>query len=109
MKYSWKIKEIIKKDISGKKDVIFKVFWEKTGIDKKGNIGTAYGATLLNIDDLDYNEFVDYENLTEEIILDWILLTISETHDKRLNTRILNDIEKTTNPSTKVSEFPWSN
>lgn len=109
MNYRWKVKELIKKDFENKKDVIFKIFWEKIGEDDNGNIGTASGATLLNIDNLDYNEFVDYEDLTEELILDWILLTITETYDKRLNKRILDDIEKTTNPSVKVSEFPWSN
>lgn len=109
MNYRWKIKELVKKNFENKKDVIFKIFWEKIGEDDNGNIGTASGTTLLNIDNLDYNEFVDYEDLTEELILDWILLTITETYDKRLNKRILDDIEKTTNPSVKVSEFPWSN
>jgi len=47
--------------------------------------------------------------LTEELVLEWILDTITESYDKRLNKKILNRIEQTKNPSTKVSEFPWSN
>ncbi len=109
MKYDWKIKEIVKKDFSNKENVIYKVFWEKIGTDENGNVGKAQGSTLFNADKLNYNEFVEYDNLTEELVLGWILDTITESYDKRLNRKILNRIEQIKNPSTKVSEFPWSN
>ena len=109
MKYDWKIKEIVKKDFSNKENVIYKVFWEKIGTDENGNVGKAQGSTLFNADKLNYNEFVEYDNLTEELVLGWILDTITESYDKRLNKKILNRIEQIKNPSTKVSEFPWSN
>jgi len=109
MQYNWRIKEIIKKDFEDKKDVIFKIFWEKIGTDEEGNVGKVQGSILFNIEKVDYNGFIEYENLTEELVLNWILLTISESYDKRLNKKILNRIEQTKNPSTKVSEFPWSN
>jgi hypothetical protein len=109
MKYDWKIKEIVKKDFSNRENVIYKVFWEKIGTDENGNIGKAQGSTLFNTDKVNYNEFVEYDNLTEELVLRWILDTITESYDKRLNKKILNRIEQIKNPSTKVSEFPWSN
>jgi hypothetical protein len=109
MKYNWKIKEIVKKDLSNKENVIYKVFWEKIGTDENGNVGKAQGSTLFNTDKVNYNEFVEYDNLTEELVLGWILDTISESYDKRLNKKISNRIEQIKNPSTKVSEFPWSN
>jgi hypothetical protein len=109
MKYDWKIKEIVKKDLSNKENVIYKVFWEKIGTDENGNIGKAQGSTLFNTDKVSYDEFVEYDNLTEELVLGWILDTISESYDKRLNKKISNRIEQIKNPSTKVSEFPWSN
>jgi hypothetical protein len=109
MKYDWKIKEIVKKDFSNKENVIYKVFWEKIGTDENGNVGKAQGSTLFNADKLNYNEFVEYDNLTEELVLGWILDTITESYDKRLNKKILNRIEQIKNPSIKVSEFPWSN
>ena len=109
MEYNWKIKEIIKKDVEDKKNVVYKVFWEKIGTDEEGNVGSAHGSSLFNTDKVGYNEFVGYDNLTEELVLEWILDTITESYDKRLNKKILNRIEQTKNPSTKVSEFPWSN
>jgi hypothetical protein len=109
MEYNWKIKEIIKKDVEDKKNVVYKVFWEKIGTDEEGNVGSAHGSSLFNTDKVGYNEFVGYDNLTEELILGWILDTITESYDKRLNKKILNRIEQIKNPSTKVSEFPWSN
>lgn len=109
MEYSWKIKEIVKKNIVNKKNVICKVFWEKIGTDENGNTGSAHGSSLFNIDEIGYDGFVEYDNLTEELVLEWILGTIPESYDKRLNKKILNKIEQIKNPSTKVSEFPWSN
>ena len=109
MEYSWKIKEIIKKDIEDKENVVYKVFWEKIGTDENGNVGSAHGSSLFNTDKIGYDGFVEYDNLTEELVLEWILDTITESYDKRLNKKISNRIDQIKNPLTKVSEFPWSN
>ena len=46
MEYSWKIKEIIKKDIGNKENVIYKVFWEKLERMKMGTLDRLMGQAF---------------------------------------------------------------
>lgn len=109
MEYTWKIKKIIKKDFDNSKDVVSKIYWEKIGTDESGNSASYRNTTTFNLDLVDFNKLIDYQSLTEEIVIGWIQSTLSSTQIDRINKKIEQKLEKSLDSYDAVSskEFPW--
>lgn len=105
--YTWKISLLKKKTIGQFSDVIVSVVWEKTGVDADGYGGVYKILTELDIDNIDSNSFVTYDNLTEQTIIDWIKTIINEDD---VNQHIMDEIEKARSQETYVNEYelPWN-
>jgi hypothetical protein len=106
MNYTWEITSIKKKDTENLSDVIFQVYWKKIGTDENGNIGEFSGATPLDVDDLNNDEFLNYENLTEEIVLGWVKSIVIGDYERHVNDQIKRKINLQIN--TEINSFPWS-
>lgn len=70
--YNWEILSITKKGAADKSNVIFKVMWRLIGIDPNGTEGVFKAATEFTIPNQFDNNFIDYENVTQEDIINWI-------------------------------------
>lgn len=70
--YNWEILSIAKKSAADKSNVIFKVDWRLIGIDPNGTEGVFKAATQFTIPNQFDENFIDYENITEENIINWI-------------------------------------
>jgi hypothetical protein len=106
MNYTWEITSIKKKDTENLSDVIFQVYWKKIGTDENGNIGEFSGATPLDVDNLNNNEFSNYENLTEEIVLGWVKSIVIGDYERHVNDQIKRKINLQIN--SEINSFPWS-
>ena len=103
--YLWKIHAISKKNTSNLNEVVYKIVWSKIGTDKDGFKGTHKTSTELVLpNNQDY--FVSYEELTEEIIIDWIKNTVNQ---EQVNYNIYNEIQNSKSFPVEVLDgnFPW--
>lgn len=100
---------MIKKDFDHSKNVVSKIYWEKIGTDENGNSASYRNTTIFDLDLVDFNEIIDYDNLTEEMVIDWIQSSLNDTQMNRINKKIEQKLEKLLDSYDAVSskEFPW--
>jgi len=105
--YTWKIHSLTKRTINTIDSVVFTVVWEKFGIDEDGYTGSVKAAANFNIEDIDESSFVPYEQLTEEILINWVKDFINEDS---VNQGIEAEIEKAKSNWIQINdgEFPWN-
>lgn len=108
MNYTWKLKSLKRKDSEELTNIIVQTYWEKIGTDDEGNTGTFNGATPFDLSSVDPDNFVNYEDLTEEMVLGWIQSVVVGSYEQHVNELIAKQIDEKVNPITEVtSEFPW--
>lgn len=107
MNYTWKVVNTTIKDSSDLSKIVISCAWYKQGEDQNGNVGRCYGNTQFDSTVIDINNFIEFDNLSEDIVLQWIQNTINESHDLELNACILKDLEKFLYPETTVLP-PWN-
>ena len=107
--YTWKILELKKTNTSNLNDVVVGTKWECTGTDEDGITGTFTGATPFSSASVDSNNFIDWNNLTEEIIINWIKAVVVDDYKDHVKGQIQKQIIAKKNPIEEVSgnSFPW--
>ena len=108
--YTWKIKSLKKTNGTGLNDVIVGTQWELKGTDELGNSGVFNGATPFEMSKVDPENFVSYENLTEEMVLDWIKAVVVGNYWDHVEMQILRQISLLKNPEVEVNSagLPWA-
>ena len=95
---------------NGLDDVIIGTRWIVTGTDDEGNSGEFHGASPFNLNKIDPDNFIPYEELTEEIILGWVQKDFDEENYKNhVDAQIQKQIEAKKASVVIVDEnsFPW--
>lgn len=104
--YSWKITAITKADlVENLENVVVHARWTKTGTDELGNQGVFQGATPLSSPNPE--QFTAYEDLTEEIVLDWIKSVVVGSYEEHVHSMIVRQINQKRNPTVETNHFPW--
>lgn len=98
---------MIKKDFDHYENVVAKIYWEKTGTDENGNSASYRNTTTFNLDSVDFNDLIDYQNLTEEIVIGWIQSSLNSTQIDRINKKIEQKLELHSYNAVSSKEFPW--
>ena len=109
--YSWKVTQMTKKTIGDNANVVLHVRWELKGTESTtGTSGTFSGATPLDFDSSSTDEFVQYGDLNEEMVISWIKNVVVGSYWEHVVERITEQIEKTDDPEEEVKEeaLPWS-
>lgn len=110
MNYTWKLKSLKRKDSSDLKNIIVQTYWQKIGTNENGIEGIFEGATPFDLSTVDPDNFIAYEDLTEETVLSWIKsqVTSSPGYEEHINERISSQIDEKENPTIEVTGgFPW--
>jgi hypothetical protein len=86
-----------------------------TGIDTNGFSGSFTGATPFTLDQIDPDNFVPYNELTEEMVLSWIKEYVSGSNRvtnywDHISDRINKQIEEKTSIISNVEavNLPWA-
>ena len=112
--YDWKLTSLRKQNTDNLSDVIVGTQWKLVGTDEDGYTGTFSGATPFEIRDLNGDGFVDYRDLTEELVLGWIKNQVSGStpanYMNHINQQIQKQIDYVKYARIDVSEIdlPWS-
>jgi hypothetical protein len=94
-------------------NVIVGTQWQVTGEDEDGNTGIFHGATPFDLKAVETGSFIPYEELTADIVLDWIKNTVSGSaagYWEHISYRIEQEIDaRLTNHQHVFSDdMPWS-
>jgi len=106
--YTWKVVGLKKTNAANLSDVVVGTRWEKIGTDEDGNEGKFNGATPFKVSDVDPNNFVDWNNLTEELVLSWIKPVVVGQYEEHVNGVIAKEIARQKNPEVETSDMPWN-
>lgn len=106
--YTWKVTGLTKTNTADLTDVVVGTRWTKTGVDAEGNEGVFSGATPFLASEVDPNNFVDWNNLTEEVVLSWIQPIVVDSYEQHVNDQIQKQINAKKNPVVETSDLPWN-
>lgn len=104
--YNWAINSLKKKNIGIFGSVIYSVVWEKTGTDEEGFSGSYKVSTSLDVNNIDPDNFIVYENITPEILIGWIE---SIENQDNVHNAIQEEIDAQKSQDIQVDEgnMPW--
>ena len=112
--YEWKLTGLKKQNTSNLNDVVVGTNWKLIGTDEDGNQGTFNGATPFEAQDLNGDGFIDYQDLTEELVMGWVKNHVSgsspSNYMNHINQQIQKQIDYVKYSRLDVSEvdLPWS-
>ena len=101
MEYKLKIERLGKHaKLNGKENVVFSVYWSLSATNGKTSVST-FGIQQISTDDLE--NFLPYDSLTEETVIDWIRNNLNLTELK-----LALDLEISNTEQKKAESFlPW--
>lgn len=104
--YTWEVTELKVRDVEPHTDAVVQTQWKKIGTNENGITGEFIGATPLNASNVDPEEFVSFENLTEETVLTWIQAEIAKhpEYTNHMNEKIQQQIQRKTMTEKRA---PW--
>jgi len=110
MTYTWKVTGIKVKDEVNAQGVtlpqaVCQTYWVKTGVDANGNEGSFAGATPFTAQTVPSDQFVPFNQLTEEVVLGWIKAVVVGHYEQHVNDAIAESIriKSVTEPA-----MPWA-
>lgn len=105
--YTWKVTAVRTATVQEQDNFVVHVRWEKIGTDELGNTGTFVGATPLQTTLDPEGNFVPFDQLTEEIVVNWIQEVVVGSYEQHVNASIQKAIELKRNPVTEPL-MPWA-
>jgi hypothetical protein len=112
--YTWELVGLKKQNSENFENIVVGTNWKLTGTDEDGNFGVFNGATPFTPQDLNGDGFVDYHDLTEELVLGWVKSVVSGSGDSNYMTHINQQIQKEINNKkyarieVTTVDLPWS-
>lgn len=88
MEYTWEVTDMKTVNADGVENAVIQTYWKKTGTDAEGNQGTFTGATPFAISSINPDDFIPYDQLTEEIVLGWIQAIVVGAYEEHVNAQI---------------------
>jgi hypothetical protein len=104
MTYTWRVKGVKTVDAEGVENAVVQTYWEKIGTDENGNEGTFSGATPFAQSSINAENFIPFEELTEEIVLGWIQGVVVGSYEDHVNAQIQKQIDLKV---VKEPTLPW--
>jgi len=105
--YKWRVTGLKVKDENDNANAVVQVYWEKKGIDENGICASFNGVSPFTSTTIpEGSEFIPLEELTEEIVLEWVQAVAVGSYETYINSYIENQIDKIINPISRAT-LPW--
>lgn len=106
--YTWAIDRLKVKTEGSNTNAVVQTYWKKTGTDENGNVGSFSGATPFTSTTMPAGDvFVQFADLTEEIVVDWIKDVVVGSYEEHVNEQIAKQIEEKINVVEEPA-MPWA-
>jgi len=106
--YTWKVTSLKTKNEGINQNAVVQTYWQKIGTDENGNVGSFSGATPFTSTTMpEGNVFVPFEELTEEVVLEWIKDVVTGSYETHVNGKIQEQIDQHINPVSEA-QMPWA-
>jgi hypothetical protein len=105
--YTWEITSINAANLEEFPQAVVQTYWKKVGTDENGFTGEFIGATPFREVTVPPEEFVPFDQLTEEIVLEWIKAVVVGDYEQHVNTQIQKKIDQAKINATPVA-MPWA-
>ncbi len=107
--YTFKIDRVKTQTFRQRDNFITNVYWTLVGKDSESITGTFRGATSLidgiELDETyDFNDFVDFNEFTEEMLIEWVEALADLDHAK---SRINDQISAHYINQKEINDLPW--
>jgi hypothetical protein len=108
--YAWKLTGLKKGNTESAQDVVIGTRWELTGTDEDGISGTFSGATPFKLENVEFHNFVPYQDLDQDTVIGWIQAEVVGGYKDHVEQKILAQIEAVKNEikDVQAAEFPWA-
>lgn len=108
--YTWKLTGVRKTNTEALSGVVIGVSWECKGTDEEGHSGVFSGITPFNLNEVGGENFIPFEELTEELVLGWIQSVVVGGYKDHVDSQIMKQIGLQKNPVVYLTEaeLPWS-
>ena len=105
--YSWAIISLKTKTEGNNQDAVVYSTWVKTGVDENGNTGSFEGQSSFTSVEVPESEFIPFEQLSEEAVLNWIQEKITGAYEEYVDNSIGKQIADKANPPVE-KRMPWA-
>ena len=106
--YTWKITGLKTRTEGANQDAVVQTYWQKIGTDENNNTGTFSGATpFTTVGMPDGYTFVPFNQLTEEMVLNWIKAVVVGGYEEHVNAQIKKQIDDKLSPIAEPT-LPWA-
>jgi hypothetical protein len=106
--YTWKVTSAKTKPEGSNQNAVVQTYWTKTGTDENGNTGTFSGATpFTTVGMPEGYTFIPFDQLTEEMVLEWIKAVVVGGYEEHVNAQIQKQIDDKLTPVTEAT-LPWA-
>jgi hypothetical protein len=103
--YTWEVTSLKTKNEGSNLNAVVQTYWKKIGTDSQGNVGEFEGATPFTSANVPANEFLPFEELTEEIVLGWIQAEVTGDYEQHVNSRIQKKLDEL---AMSQPGLPWA-
>lgn len=107
--YNWKLNSLKKTSAANLSNVVIGTTWTLTGTDADNYSGTFSGATPFKVAELDPSSFIDYNSLTEDIVLGWVQAVVVGNYKDHIDEQINKQIRDKKSPVEEATgnNLPW--
>jgi hypothetical protein len=78
--YTFELTSLITKNANDLVGAIAEVYWTCTGKNLKGTEGAFTGTTIFDLENVDSEKFIEFNNLTKEQVLTWVEDALNSTN-----------------------------
>lgn len=109
MEILWKIDNLeVKPQIDGFQNVVWTVHWRVFA--KEGDVSASiYGSSTLTFDPTTATDFVNYDDLTENQVIDWVKTSMGPESVQSVEAAAAAELNRNLNPPTVTKPLPWMN
>lgn len=105
--YTWRVTGIKTANQGELQNAVVQTYWEKIGTDENGVEGRFSGATPFSLANMTPENFIPFDQLTEQKVLEWIQSVVVGGYEEHVNGVIEEQIREKSTAITSTP-LPWA-
>lgn len=108
MEILWKVDNLeVKPEIDSFQNVVWTVHWRVFA--KEGDVtSSVYGSRNLTFDPTTATNFINYDNLTQSQVIDWVKTSMGSDEVENIESAAVSELNRVLNPPIVTKPLPWN-